>query len=285
MILAPLEYLVLTLALALGFGGAAWLTRRYDWRRPNFRKERIPAVYGLAFVLAGEFFYAFEWLRPGDLDPAVSASYFLVTLGFGVLGLVDDLWGDRTVGGFRGHLGALRRGRLTTGAGKALGGGLLSLCAGYLLTADPIFWHHPGLWWRWPLAALLIALSANTLNLLDLRPGRCLSGFFLGAVLLIATLFAQHQASVGFLFYFAVAVAFILYPLDAGGRVMLGDTGSNAFGAVWGVAATVYLTPAWQGIAVALMLAFQWWCETHSLSKAIEKSPLLRRLDRKIGVR
>ena len=86
------------------------------------------------------------------LTPPWPPSYFLVTLGFGALGLVDDLAGDRSVGGFRGHLGALRRGRLTTGAAKALGGGGLSLLAGYLIVADPIFWHHPGLWWRWPLA-------------------------------------------------------------------------------------------------------------------------------------
>ena len=82
-----------------------------------------------------------------------------------------------------------------------------------------------------------------------------------------------------------MAVALILYPLDAGGRVMLGDTGSNAFGAVWGVAAALYFAPLWQAVTVVVMLAFQWWCETHSLSKTIERSPLLRRLDRKIGVR
>ena len=283
--MTPLEFGVLVVALLFGFTATAWLTGRYDWRRPNFRREKIPAVFGLVFVLAGEFFYAFEWLRRDNFDPAVPAAYFVVTLGFGTLGLLDDLVGDRQVGGFRGHLGALRRGRLTTGAAKALGGGVLSLVAGYLIVADPIFWHHPGLWWRWPLAAMLIALSANTLNLLDLRPGRCLAGFFLGAAALVAGLLWQHQASLAFLFYFAVAVALIVYPLDAGGRVMLGDTGSNAFGAVWGVAAALYFAPAWQALVVVLMVAFQAWSETHSLSKAIEHSPLLRRLDRKIGIR
>ena len=282
--MTPLEFGVLICALAFGFGGAAWLTRRYDWRRPNFRKERIPATYGLAFVLAGEFFYAFEWLFQRD-DPAVPAAYFLVTLGFGALGLADDLAGDRTVGGFQGHFRALRRGRLTTGAAKALGGGLVSLGAGYLLIADPIFWHHPGLVWRWPLAALLVALSANTLNLLDLRPGRCLAGFFLATALLGASLLWQRHLGDGFYLCCAVAAAVILYPLDAGGRVMLGDTGANAFGAVWGVTAALAFSPRWQMVTVGLMLAFQWWSETHSLSKAIERSPLLRRLDRKIGVR
>lgn len=279
------EFLALVLALMLGFGGTAWFTHKYGWTRPNYRQEKIPSVFGLAFVLAGECFYGFEWLRRDGQDPWVPAAYFVVTLGFGLLGLLDDLAGDRRTGGFRGHFRALAKGQVTTGVLKALGGGVVALLAGYLLTNDPIFWHHPGLWWRWPLASGLIALSANTLNLLDLRPGRCLAGFFTGALILFAVLWHQHEVSVGFLFWFAAAVAFILYPLDAGGRVMLGDTGANAFGAVWGVAAVLYFSAFWQGITVVLMLAFQIWCESHSLSRTIEETPLLRRLDRKIGIR
>jgi UDP-GlcNAc:undecaprenyl-phosphate GlcNAc-1-phosphate transferase len=279
------EFCALVFSLALGFGGTAWFTRRYGWTRPNFRGARIPSLFGLAFVLAGECFYAFEWLQRGGQDPWVPAAYFLATLGFGLLGLLDDLAGDRQTGGFRGHFRALARGQITTGAVKALGGGVVALLAGYLLTDDPIFWHHPGLWWRWPLAGLLIALSANVLNLLDVRPGRGLAGFFIGALIVFAVLWHQHAVGIGFLFWFAVAVAVILYPLDAGGHVMLGDTGANAFGAVWGVAAVLYFSPLWQAVIVALWLAFHVWSEHHSLSQTIERSPWLRRLDRKIGIR
>lgn len=279
------EFLALVFSLALGFGGTAWFTRRYRWLRRNFQGQEIPAMFGLAFVLAGECFYTFEWLQRHGQDPWVPAAYFMATLGFGLLGLADDLAGDRKTGGFRGHFRALARGHITTGAVKALGGGLVALLTGYLLTDDPIFWHHPGLWWRWPLAALLIALSANTLNLLDLRPGRCLMGFFVGVLLILAVLWHQQAIGIGFLLWFAAAVAFILYPLDAGGHVMLGDTGANAFGAVWGVAAVLYFSPLWQIVTVVLMLAFQIWSETHSLSEAIDKTPWLRRLDRKIGIR
>lgn len=271
------EYLVLVFALAFGFGGMAWLVKRYDLRRPNFRQHRIPAIAGLAFVLGGEFFYACEWFWQG-VHTSLAAVYFLVTVGFGGLGLLDDLKGDRSVGGFRGHFQKLKQGRLTTGAAKALGGGLLSLAAGYLITVPHPFGYAL-------LAGLLIALSANTLNLLDLRPGRCLFGFFIGVLTIGAVLWSQHALGAGFLLWTAVAFALILYPLDSGGAVMLGDTGANAFGAVLGVAGAIYFSLLWQCVLVLALIGFQWWCEKHSLSKTIEENSLLRSLDRKIGLR
>ena len=271
------EYLLLLIALAFGFGGTAWLVRRYDLRRSNFLGRRIPCVAGLAFVLGGEFFYACVAGAEG-WRTSLASVYFLVTLGFGGLGLLDDLKGDRSVGGFAGHLRQLRSGRVTTGAIKALGGGLLSLVAGYLITT-------PGPLWTALPAALLIALSANTLNLLDLRPGRCLFGFLVGAAVVLLTLLHEHAAGVGALFWVAAAFAAILYPLDAGGAAMLGDTGSNAFGAVLGMAGAVFFAPVWQGVLAAALLGLHLWCERYSLTKLIESRPLLRALDRKIGVR
>jgi len=271
------EFLILLFALLFGFGGAIWLVSRYDLRCPNFRAQRIPAVAGLAFVLGGEFFYLCEWLLQG-IHTSLAAVYFLVTIGFGGLGLLDDLAGDRSVGGYRGHFRMLARGRLTTGAAKALGGGIISLAAGFLLTYPRTPLHVL-------LAALLIALSANTLNLLDLRPGRCLFGFLFGSLFVFFVLLALHAPGVGVLLWIAVAFALILYPLDAGGAAMLGDTGSNAFGAVLGVAGAIFFSTLWQAVLVLLLLLFQLWCERYSLSRVIENNSFLRRLDRKIGVR
>ena len=274
--MTPSEFIVILIGLLFGGAATAWLTARYDLRRPNFRQERIPAVAGLAFVLGGVWVYAYEW-RSNTFDPKPAAAYLIAVLGFGALGLLDDLGGDRSVGGFRGHFRALLQGRLTTGAAKALGGALVSLTAGFLIA-------YPN-WWQMLLAGTLIALSANSLNLLDLRPGRCLFGFLTGALIVLLTLLSHHTAGVGFLLYVAMAVALILYPMDAGGRVMLGDTGSNAFGAVLGVAGALYFPPLWQMLVVLFLLLFQVWCEHHSLSKTIESHPFLRRLDRKIGIR
>ncbi len=274
--MTAVELIIIVLGLAFGFGGTAWLTARYNLRKPNFRGELIPSAFGLVVVLCGLFVYTYEWNAQG-LGTGSAAAYVVAALGFGVLGLLDDVRGDRSVGGFRGHFRALTQGKLTTGAAKALGGGAISLVAAFLIDY-PVRWEIV-------LSALLIALSANTLNLVDLRPGRCLFAFFVGSAVVLGTLAANHALGVGFLFYVALVVAVILYPLDAGGRVMLGDTGANTLGAILGVAGALYFAPFWQAVLVLLLIVFQLWCERRSLSRLIEDTPWLRRLDRKIGIR
>lgn len=271
-----IEFTVVAVGFAFGFGAAGWVTQVYALRRPNFRGDVVPAVAGLAFLLGSVFIYAYEWLMQG-VWVGSAAAYLLAVFGFGTLGLADDLLGDRSIGGLRGHFRALAQGRLTTGAAKAVGGGVVSLVIGCLI-AYPV-------WRQMLLTALLVALSANALNLTDTRPGRCLFAFFVGAAVLIGTLAWHHALAVGFLLYVAVAFAVILFPLDSRGRVMLGDVGSNAFGAVLGVAGALIFSPLWQGVVVVFLIAFHVWTEKHSLSEMIEKSPILRRLDAKIGVR
>ena len=127
-----IEFIVAIVAGLFGFTAAGWLTRTFDLRRPNFRKHRVPSIGGLALLFAAEFFYAYEWFSQGIRVGSIAA-YFLVMLGFGVLGLHDDLSGDRSIGGFRGHFGALLRGKFTTGAAKAIGGAAISMVAAFLI--------------------------------------------------------------------------------------------------------------------------------------------------------
>lgn len=272
-------------ALAFGFAATFWITRKFAARfnRANFAKASIPTAFGLAFVLAADIYYGYQALLPTPYYDRLPLVYLLVAVGFGVLGLVDDLAGDRSAGGFRGHFRKLFKERkLTTGAIKAIGGGVIALAAGWLLAGAV---HSLTSVLNLILAALLIALTANTLNLVDLRPGRCLAAFFIGAVAVFVTLAAHHILLGGELFYLAVAAAAILYPLDARGRVMLGDTGANSLGAVLGLTMALFFSTPWQVALVALMVGFQVWAEKRSLSKLIEETPVLRGIDRKIGVR
>jgi hypothetical protein len=151
-------------------------------------------------------------------------------------------------------------------------------------------------------SAIVIALSANTLNLFDLRPLRALKLFGLGAVLLLAATTAPllavdrlpalplwwpiwlrgapgSPAVAVALLGLALAPALLYAPLEARRRAMLGDTGANALGALLGVAACALLPLAGQAVLAAALIGLNLYAETHSLSALIRSHPLLERLD------
>ena len=137
--------------------------------RPNYRGESIPVGMGLIFVFVYILaaFLLVYW-SAGDL--ALLVLFLMGVMFFATLGLLDDMLGSRESRGLKGHFGALLKGKLTTGALKALGGG-----AGALLIS---FISMPGRpWWEILTAALLVALAANTIYLVDLRTGRAIKVF------------------------------------------------------------------------------------------------------------
>lgn len=137
--------------------------------RSNYRGESIPVGMGLIFVFVYVVvaFLLVHWIVPHDLLLYLTAIVF-----FTMLGLLDDLLGSGESRGLKGHFGALLQGRLTTGALKAIGGGLVALLFAFItLSGRP--------WWEILTAALLVALAANTINLVDLRPGRAIKVFYL----------------------------------------------------------------------------------------------------------
>ncbi len=166
---------------------------------------------------------------------------------------------QRGAKGFRGHLAALRRGQLTSGMVKVGGIGAAGLAAAALLAG------------RRPLADVVldgavVAGSANLLNLFDLRPGRALKVGLLGA----AAVGAPGPAG----------AAAALLPADLGERVMLGDAGANALGALLGLAA-VHRLPS-RGARAALLAgltALTGASEVVSFTAVIERTPPLRALD------
>jgi hypothetical protein len=178
-------------------------------------------------------------------------------VGAGVAGLHDDLHGEGSAKGFRGHLAALRHGRLTTGATKLAGISATSLLAALCLRQrrDVL------------LSAAVIAGSANLVNLLDLRPGRALKVGVAGGVLL------GRPGVVG------SCVA--LLPGDLGERRMLGDAGANALGAVLGVALVDRCRSRLvRRLALATLVALTAASERVSFSAVIDRTPALHRIDR-----
>jgi hypothetical protein len=120
------------------------------------------------------------------------------------------------------------------------------------------------------LRALVIAESANIINLLDLRPGRA------GKVVAAANLGLLGGPSGG-LAAAALGATGAVLPDDLCERTMLGDCGANALGALLGVqlaaAGELPLTTATVGL---LTLASERW----SFNAVIDSCRPLRAIDR-----
>ena len=71
----------------------------------------------------------------------------------------------------------------------------------------------------------------------------------------------------------------VLLPFDLRERGMLGDTGSNAIGAVAGLWLVATLSTTGQAIALAVMAVVTVYGEFRSISALIERTPGLRQLD------
>ncbi len=263
----------------------------------NFRGAQV--FYGLGTVwlvwapcVVGLWF----WIAPGGsssgLVPVfVAATVALLVFGFG---LVDDAYGTSSDRGFRGHLGALARGRLTTGGLKVLGIGLVSLVAGFYLAGTSPWGAGAARLWAAPVAGAAIALTANLLNLLDLRPGRALKAYAVLGVAgwaLVTFSWVDYAASglgpsaaerimdACALALLVAGPALAVARWDFGGVGMLGDAGANPLGAVAAVL-VVIAVPLW-GLFVytAFVFALNLASERVSFSKVIESSALLRRID------
>jgi len=246
-------------------GGAA------TWTRTNHRGESLTLLEGPAVAAAASVSSAA--VVPGRLRAAA----LLAGLGSGALGAYDDLAGSGDSRGFKGHLGALARGEVTSGAVKILGIGATGLAAAAL--ARP---YAPGRPSRSALMAAVdvvidggvIAGGANLLNLFDLRPGRAVKVAVLAGTPLALTNGAGGAAAAA-----TLGSATALLDEDLGERAMLGDSGANALGALLGLAAVTTLPRAGRIAALTVIAGLTAASEKVSFTKVIAATPPLHRLD------
>jgi hypothetical protein len=158
------------------------------------------------------------------------------------VGLADDAWSGPERG-FRAHLLAGR----TTGVLKLVAIPAIGLIATRRVSG-----------------ALLTGLAANALNQLDTAPGRALKAYLAAAVPL--------GASKG--------LAVLLLPYDLREMTMLGDAGSNALGALLGLKSVGRLTGRGRAAAIGALAGLTLLGELISLGRLIERTPVVRELDR-----
>lgn len=253
--------------LAVGLGSARALIRaaralpadaRRLWGRTNHAGRPVTLLEGpvavsaaLAGVLAG---------------PAPTPSAALVVLVPGVLGGIDDLVGETGTKGLRGHLGALRSGRVTTGALKVAGLGAVAVVAALLEKGEGIPLR------RSVADTVLIAGTANLVNLLDLRPGRALKVTTAAGALLLVPSGSRPLAG-------ALLGAAGVLPEDLAGESMLGDCGANALGGLLGLGLVRGLGPRARFGAAVAVTGLTLLSERVSFTRVIEATPVLRDLD------
>lgn len=254
----------------------AWPTQK------NYKGKEIPTSVGVLFIVGVilyiPFLAAISGLGFASLfDFSVYGNrvwtglYGLVAVT-GLLGLLDDVFGSSQARGFKGHFGALLHGEVTTGLLKAAGGGLAALV---------VAWWVPGL----PtilevfINGLIIALTINVFNLLDLRPGRVLKVYFFSLVILVSWSFSLSNMTVWHYLVPLVAIAAGLFSGDIGEKFMLGDAGSNVLGASVGFTAMILSDPLTKVGLLVVLVALNVISEIWSFSKIIESRPFLKWLD------
>lgn len=273
-----MEWLGLPLSFAVGLylvpAGIRGL-RDAGLVRVNYRDEEL--AFPLGAILATAALVALAPLAFLDdradldlLDPDLRR-WITYLLGVAFLGFLDDALGQGAVAGtprgWRGHARALREGRLSTGAIKAVGA--LALAA-YVVSGTG----------RQSAAYIadvaLLILTTNLFNLFDLRPGRCEKALLiLGGALCLGAWTLEPVDLLGvFIGPIAVGAWFTLRE-----KAMLGDTGSNLLGGVAAVWLLTTLGDDGRLIALAVVIFLTIYGEFRSISKTIERFPPLRLLD------
>ncbi len=292
---------VASLAAVIGSAVASWsLLRtgrglpaavRDPWARTNHAGSTVTLLEGPAWVggaaagaaAATAVGAVVSRLAPGSAGRSAGGSAgatALVALSAGALGALDDLVGGTADKGLKGHLRALGRGEVTTGAVKIVGLGLTGLLGVALVDS-----RGPGRGaaerpvgsgrsrWTAVLSSLVggavVAGAANAVNLFDLRPGRALKVTVAAGLPLVGGVAAAT----------AVGSSLGVVRDDLRASSMLGDTGANAAGALLGLALVERTGLVGRATALVGLAALTLASERVSFTQVIEANPVLRRID------
>lgn len=234
-----------------------------DLHRRNYRGSQVITASGLALVPA--LVPLSLWLGLQD-GPGTAVGLLVVGGGLALAGLWDDLKGEeKEIRGWRAHLSYLVSGRFSGGALKILLGGVSAL--GGAMLGGPGSGAIAG--------GAVIALFSNSLNQLDLRPGRAWKVLLLMTVMLIPWI--TMPSRVIWLTLAGGGLALIGPELQE--RLMLGDTGANLLGGIWAYGLYLSLETVWLIPAALALFLLQLLLDRFSLSGIIDRNPWLRAAD------
>lgn len=232
----------------------------------NYNKEEIPLGMGILFVLiqviSMGFFMILNWV---DLN--VVMTYLMAFVLMGLVGLLDDLVGEKDIKGFKGHIKAFFKGIMTTGLLKAGMGFFIALFISIIFSKNIL---------DIVINTLVISLFTNLINLFDLRPGRSIKVFLLMSIIMLLT---SAIIEYNFILYSIYGILFIYFPIDLKAKAMMGDVGSNAIGITLGVYCILTQTMLARLIYLLILVVVHILAEKISFTKIIENNKLLNFLD------
>lgn len=279
--------MIVAVSFVIGFlaGRLVWVLVRPTLEQPlferaNYRGASVLTAAGIALpvtvflVEGGRALAGAAGVGDVGVSPA-RAGALLAVGGLALLGLFDDLAAGGGSGGeargFRGHLLALARGRLTTGGAKLFGG--LAVAAVAVAASSPDSSSSLG---RLASDAALVALAANVGNLFDRAPGRVTKVSLLCFVVLAVAV--RADSALGPVALVVGAAAALLLD-DLHERLMLGDTGANVLGGVLGLGVVLSCPPGVRVVVLVALAGLNLLSELVSFSRVINAVPPLRALD------
>lgn len=236
--------------------------------RPNYKKDMIPVSMGIVFLpmlIINAIILAYFTTNFKDMLHIFIFLFGLVSMFFA--GILDDIIGNRDVSGLKGHFKSLLNRKLTTGGFKALFGGFIGLVISIAISKNI---------YDIVINTLIIALSTNLMNLLDLRPGRAIKGYLVISIVLLFTL-GEYTRNL-LLLIFPNVIAYFNQDLKA--KAMMGDTGSNVLGISIGILFVMGYPLKVRLIWLAFLIFIHILTEKYSLTKIIENNKFLNFIDK-----
>jgi len=231
--------------------------------RENYLGNQIPIGLGLILIFGtAPSFFLYSFFTG---DESVYFIFLVLTITL-LVGFIDDILGNHSVKGLKGHILMLfKKGELTSGALKAI---IISTTSIFIAF---YYWENVILF---VLNFVILILTTNMFNLFDVRPGRVIKIY----VLIYLILFISYPETRTYLsIIFASVLAYA--PLDFKGKGMLGDTGSNFLGMSIGLAFVFNLSYLAKAIVCILLVILHIYTEKKSLTKLIERIKILRLID------
>lgn len=232
----------------------------------NFKSNKIPNAMGILFIFVQVITLGIiEIINP--IDNHMNLIYLLGFVFIGIIGLLDDLIGEKNIKGLRGHIKAFLQGKLTTGAIKAFLGLFIAFVTSSYISSNIMNFMING---------LVIGLFTNSINLFDLRPGRAAKTFILISILLIIFSSKSYTNHIIYSIY-GLLIPYIILDLKA--EVMMGDTGANVLGFTLGIYTATNFEIITRIIILFMLILIHFLAEKISFSKTIENNKILKYLD------